>query len=251
MEKTSKNNSSSFTVSINLKLLCIILLLVIAGMLALWRPWEGNAATRSLTIAGEASISAEPDEFQFSPSFIAKGTDLEKLKSDTDAKANTVFKDIKALGVDESDIVINSSSNGYYNYENDDGEQTVSAYVQIKVKNKTLAQKVQDYLATSGAEGQLTSYPTFSKEKAKKLENEGREKAIANARSKAESTARTLKVQIGKVISFKDQTEQIYYPLDLSDSVSKDGASSARETLPVTPGRQEVTYRVQVIFELY
>lgn len=219
-------------------------------MLALWRPWEGKAATRTLSITGEASITATPDEFHFSPSYVAKGTDVEKLKADIDAKVNQVFKDIKALGVDESDITIDSSSyKDYYYEEQNNSEQTVSSYVQVTAKSKELAQKVQNYLATSGAEGQLTSQPTFSREKAKRLEDDGREKAIKDAHTKAETAARNLNVRVGKVISFKDQTNQPYYALD--SIANSDSAGKARESVPVTPGKQDTSYSVEVVFELY
>lgn len=244
----TSSRKSSHSINLDLRIVCLIMLTIIVGMLALWRPWEQTSTDdRRITLSGESSIEASPDQFTFSPYYEKTG---DTAKADLDALGNDLLDDLKKLGVSEDDVTLGGNSyNRYYTVAPEDGssEQTVSLQVQVVVSSKKLAQKVQDYLATTDAKGQLTSQPSFSKEKTKQLQTEAREKAIKDARDKANQTASGLDATVGKVIAVKDRSDQIIFPYP-AYGVAED--NNARKSLPVTPGKQEVTYRIEVTFEL-
>ncbi len=241
------------TLTLDLRIIIVILLLTIIGMLAFWRPWEPQKIDRTITITGTAEVQATPDEFVFSPTFQHTGTDTTKMKADLDTFGTKLSTDVQKLGIAGSAITLNSSSYGSSVEpvpmdvgSKPSGQQTVTLSVTIKAPTQALAQKVQDYLAATDATGQLTSQPSFSKQKQKDLEKQARDKAVADAKDKAGDTAKNLSVTLGKVVSVKDQPNQgIVYPM--SASTSKDSAVSS---LPVTPGTSSVSMSVEVVFEL-
>jgi uncharacterized protein YggE len=105
-------------ISVDLRIVTIALLLVIIAMFALWRPWTSSAVARTLDVTGEASSEEAPDEYQFSPTYQKKGTDRAVIQAELTEQINTVVAELKKLGVDESDITLQSST--YDNYWSED-----------------------------------------------------------------------------------------------------------------------------------
>lgn len=254
------NNSQHINIKFDLRIVCIILLLIIAGMLAAWRPWQQTttAATRKVTITGEATVKSTPDEFVFNPSFDRTGTDLTSMKNDLNSFGTKLQADLLKLGVAKSDITLDSSSYDSYGLDySSNTSQTITLQATITVPNQTLAQKVQDYLAGTDAKGQLTAQPQFSTAKQKSLQNTARLQAVADARSKAEQTAANAGAKLGKVIEINDQTNGIsggcgggrgyMCPLSVTAGTNADTSTAS---LPVTAGTNEVTSSVQVVFAL-
>lgn len=227
----------------------LVLLTAILGLLIWSQPWNASKSseTRKITVSGQATVESEPDLYVFSPYFEVKGTDQEAVRQEISTLANESVNAIKDLGVEEKDITLDASS--YDRWYWDDGDEGVlNAYITIKVRDKDLAQKVQDYLTSSSAKGQLTSQESFSEDKQKVLESQATEAAIADARGKAEAQARLFGAKLGDVIEVKQNDEVSALPyrgiaeLQVTDS--------ADTSLPVLPGEQEFTKTIQVVFEL-
>ena len=234
-------------VSIDLRIVCAVLLLVIAALIVLWRPWTlRSGEARTITLTGEATMKAEPDEFQFNPTYQKKGTDRAAIQQELIAQVNNVIEKLKELGVQESDISLSSST--YDNYWNDGTSEVTSNTLTITVGNKELSQKVQDYLVTTSPQGQVSPYATFSSSKRKELETKVRADAIADAKNKADAMAADLEVKLGKVVSITDQQPGGVMPMLGRDMAVAETSSSL--SLPVLAGEQEISYSVQIIYEL-
>lgn len=236
------------------KVLVVVLLTAILS-LALWgKPWESSsvdANTRKITVTGEATVTAEPNEYTFSPYFRESSTDKEQLREDLVSKANEVVEKLKELGVEEKDIVVDASSYDYWYW--DDGEEgTMTVSIQIKVTdNKDLVQEVQDYLVTTDSKGQLTPRGAFSEDRRKELDDEAYNKAAEDARAKAEARAKIFDAKLGKVISIDQAYASLFddYGYDLINaSVSLD--SEAGQSLPVLQGENEYRQSVNVVYEI-
>lgn len=157
------------------KWLQFVMTLAVLGLLLWSQPWKGASnsgnATRKITVSGEATLKAEPDEYLFSPYFEAKGTDQTALKKQLNDKANAAVAKLKELGVEDTKIKVDSSSYDYWYFEpGQEGNLTVS--LQVTVNDKTKAQEIQDYVTTLDLKGQLTPQATFSKDKQKEVESQ-------------------------------------------------------------------------------
>lgn len=237
-------------VSVDLRIVCAVLLAVIIAMTLFWKPWSSSGTPdRTIDVIGEASIEAEPDEYVFYPSYQKKGTDKSAIQAEMIAKINEVIAKLKELGVDESDITVSSGSYDYFWEE--DGQQVTTNSLTVTLDNKELSQKVQDYLITTSPDGPITPTPTFSKDKQKEVEGQARIAALADAKKKADDTARELGVKVGKVVSVDDSQSGGVYPMmaraDMGVMSAEDTVSSS---LPILPGKQDIDYTITVTYEL-
>jgi uncharacterized protein YggE len=233
-----------------LQIVNTLLLVAILGLVLWSQPWSAStsAEVKKISVSGEATIEAEPDEYLFGPYFEVKSSDEQEARARISKLSNDAVDALKELGVDESDISLDASSYDRWYWE--EGEEgVVNAYLQITVQDKELAQKVQDYLTNSEAKGQLTSSESFSTEKQEELDAQATELAIEDARMNAETQAKLIGAELGEVIEVKVNESYSAFPFaaQLDTAIAEE---SQRVSLPVLPGEQEFTKSIDVVFEI-
>ncbi len=246
METPSPSPSSSqvtLRLQINWRIVALVLTGVIGVMLLLWQPWKPAAPTKTITVRGEATLEREPDRFRFTP--VYQGDDIAKVTT----KGNEVVAKLKTLGVSDGDIQTNvydaSSKAVSPSMPQDSMVRTSATYsITVTVKDKALAQKVADYLATTGATGMITPQADFSKDTRTALDLEARRKASDDAKAKASTMAKQLGVRLGKVTKV---TEESGYGFGTSRA---EDANKLSVTPTLQPGRQELTFSFSVTFEI-
>jgi uncharacterized protein YggE len=247
--------SDKINISLSLiyKVIIIVLILVIVVMLAIWKPWsQGVGSSRSISVSGEATVAAEPDQYIFSPSYNFKNDDKSKALTEQTEKNNQIIAKLKELGVKDPDIKNNANgySNGYSVEPVSPEQTTYNLSLTITVSDKDLASKVQDYLVSTNPEGQVTPRASFSETKRKELENQARDIATKDARAKAEQIAKNTGAKLGKVKSiqdgggFDDSTYVSYLDSPVSSS------DSSRESMQIQPGEDKLNYTISVSYYL-
>lgn len=245
-------NKSKINISLDLRIISLILLVTIVAMLAAWRPWSMAAtnSTRTITVNGEATIDAVPDEYVFMPSYEFKDVNKDTALAALSAKSDTVLKELKNLGVASSKIKANSDGYNYPEYflDKDTGQNTYTLRLTVKVSGQKLVQKVQDYLVTTTPLGQISPQANFSDTARKTLEDKARDEATKNAREKAERSAANLGFKIVRIKSIEDGNSYGgVTPLMSTMAVAEDSATS-RSSLIVQPGENELNYSVKVVY---
>lgn len=250
-DKTPK--SDKLTLSLDFRLISLLLLAAIAVMLFLWKPWQdGGDNNRTVQVTGEAKIKAVPDEFFFTPSYSFSSPDKAEALDQLNKKSEELVSRLKKLGVDDRKIKTNADGyqRGIYFPEQTDTGATYNLSLNVTVNDKDLAQKVQDYLVSTNPSGAVFPHAVFSASKQKELESKARDEATRNARAKAEQSARNLGYRIGRVVSVKDtenfMTSPPIRPLD-SRTTELDASRSAK----VQPGENELTYSVTVTYYIH
>lgn len=250
---SQKPNKLNF--SLDYRIIIVLLLVIIAGMLAIWKPWSVNSKTstdRTITVTGEATVKAEPDEYLFYPSYEFKSTSKEAALSEQTTKNQEIIDGLKSIGLDESDI--KNRSSGYGTYWNNSGDTTTyTLQLTITVSNKELAQKVQDYLISTNPQGQITPQANFSESKRKDIEAQARDLATKDAKSKADKSADNTGAKLGKVKSIQDGSgfggvNPLIYEGGAEDS-SLDSTTS-KNSLSINPGENDLSYNITVIYYL-
>lgn len=253
--KSKPENKTKLNISLDYKLITVVLLVVIAAMLALWRPWYQSSGSdeRIISVTGEAKISAEPDEYVFNPNYEFKGRDKTVVLAELSKKSSEIVAKLKDLGVEERNI--KTSSGGYdnrpYPVDGNNSETGYNLAFTVKVSQRDLAQKVQDYLVTTTPTGSVTPQATFSDARRKEIENQARDKAASEARSKAEQSAKNLGFKVGSVKSVEDGTGFGVHPYPERGAIKTMIANdTAMPQLGVQPGENELTYTVTVTYFL-
>lgn len=252
-----KTNNRTLTLRLTWSTILIALLLVsnVASLL-LWKPWQSKTTSaRKITMTGEATIKATPDEYILSPYFEFANADRTKANEELAAKASAITAKLKEFGV--TDEQIKSNTNGYDKYYTtepaNNSDSTLMLQYTITLSSKETAEKVQNYMLELKAEGQISPLAQFSETKRKELEVEARDKAIEDAKAKAEKTASRLNAKVGKVTAFSDGAGYGGGPVPLTGSVTAIDSRmevSSSASLPVQVGQEEFRYSVTVEYEL-
>lgn len=249
MAQITTPSRARLQLSLDYRIIVGLLLVVIAAMLVIWKPWQAAVAPdRTIKVTGEATLKAEPDEFVFYPSYQFKNASQTAALAELGQKSDELVAKLKSLGVADKNIKTNSDGyQAYSYYRNDDSTITYTLRLTITVGTKDLAQKVVDYLITTSPMGSISPQAQFSDAKRKELEANARDQATKNARAKADQSAKNLGFKVGKVKSIEDGSgfDRIY-PLAAGAELGSAAAPDAK--LSVQPGENDLTYSVTVTY---
>lgn len=247
------------SIALDFRTVLIVLLVVALGVMAfLWKPWQANikASDRTVTVTGDATLTAEPDEYVFSPTYEFKNSDKQAALDAMSKKSDEVVAKLKALGVADKKIQTNSSGNNngiYFPTYDQDGTTIYTLSLTVTISDRTLAQKVQDYLVSTAPTGAVSPQANFSDAKTKSLQTQARDAATKDAHSKADQSAKNLGFKISKVKSVDDGSG-FHGPVPYLQSGTanrlqiKDTASPA---LSVQPGENKLQYSVTVVYYIH
>jgi len=246
----NNDTKPKLTIRVSWAFICTILLIAQAVTIYLWKPWNNITETRKISVVGEATIKSAPDEYKLYPYFEFANADRTKANEDLIKQSTATAAKLKELGV--KDEQIKSSTSGYDRYTTtvpvDNSANTLTLQYTITVSDKDIAQKVQDYMLSQKAKGQISPQASFSTAKQKELESQGREKAVADAKAKADTTARLLNAKVGKAITVSDGSS---YGGPIAYGVSDMSVKSSSASGPaVQPGQNDFSYTVSVEYEL-
>jgi uncharacterized protein len=228
----------------------------------------GHASSQpnTITVSGTGEVTAVPDTGTFSFSVVEEA----KVSADaTDAaakKMNAIIAALKAAGVDEKDI----KTTGYnvypkYEYQTKDivcpmnsycpqqGKQVLTGYevsqtVQVKVRKTADAGTLLSKVATLGASN--VSGLDFVIDDMDAIKTQARDKAIADAKGKAAQLARSLGVDMSRIVSFSESGNggPIYYDKAVMGAPLGMGNQASVPQLPV--GENKVTSNVTITYEI-
>ena len=127
-------------------------------------------------------------KYQMNPYYQFKNASKQIANDAASAKQAEIITKLKALGVKDGQIEVNVDSYQDYKYSGVGSQPEDYIYnlrIIVTVPDRSFAQKIQDYIATTEPEGTVTPYPNFSEAKRKELEAKARDIATRDARGKA------------------------------------------------------------------
>ena len=220
--------------------------------------------TDSFSVTGEGKSSIKPDKATVRLGVVADGATADIAKNKMNEVINKVTAEIKALGISEKDIQT-ENLNVYQNYTNrpvmaekvgtttsvaDPNSQATSynanTNIVIKVNQIDLANKVIDVGTRNGA-NQVGGVQFDNADKTT-AENEAREKAVADAKSKAQTAAKAAGFSLGKIINYQENSGGGGYPM-MYAAKAADSAAPAQRT-ELNPGENEIIMSVTLSYEV-
>lgn len=200
-------------------------------------------------VTGEGKTSATPDVAVVRVGVQANGLTADDTKEQLNVALNKVSEAIKSLGISSTDIKT-ENYNIYPNQDYNDGKNKITGYTAssnlvIKVKEVEKANQVLDVSVSSGAN--QVGGVTFEVSDKSAAENEAREKAVADARKKAELMARVAGFKLGKVINYSENFGDLGGIRSLAVE-SKDVSGGTPTQLE--PGSNEIIVYVTLSFEI-
>lgn len=214
---------------------------------------------RSFSVSGEGKVVSVPDIAQFSFGVVTEGNlDIAKLQTDNTSKVNKAIDFVKAQGVAKEDISTESynlSPRYQYSTCTDNGVcppakivgYTITQSVSVKIRDFAKISPILQGVVESGANsvGSLN----FTTDDPSKVQDEARAKAIAQAKTKAESVAEAAGVGLGKLLSIVEGSNTpIPYYRDYAMESVKSMAGAPAPT--IEPGSQDTTVTVTLTYEM-
>jgi uncharacterized protein YggE len=185
-----------------------IFLLGRAHTLSLERKYIGRMPNQrdTITIEGEGKVAARPTLAQVSIGLYSEGLDVPTVQGENTRKVNAMIAALKDLSIADADL----QTNRYFiapKYDYKDGSQrvigyTVSQNLEVKVRDLVKVGAVLSRVGQLGAN--QVSGVSFTIDDPASLKQEARRKALEDARAKAGDLAKTLDVEIIRVVTFSE-----------------------------------------------
>lgn len=234
----------------------IILALIVGGLYITGKYIESqDLRPVTISVNGEGKIMAVPDiaELSFGVQTGRQET-AEKAMEILTNKMTAVFDAVKALDIDEKDIMTQSLSlNPSYDW--DEGKRTdegFEANQNLRVKIRDLDQMSAVLSAATSAGANQAGSVGFTIDDPEELRAQAREKAIKNAEEKAQALAAQLGKSVGKLKGFNEGGG--YYEPRYEKAMAMDMAGGmgggGQVAPPIPAGEQEINVTVSLVYEL-
>ena len=207
--------------------------------------------TRSVTVSGHGKVTVKPDTASLSLGVSVTASKANDALRQAATKADTLIKVLTSAGVSKDDIATSGVSL-YPQYDNTG--RTISGYIASNNMTVTI-RKLGDAGTIIDAAAALVGNEiniggiSFYVNDTEAVLGAARAAAIANAKARADQYAGAANAKVGAVMTISEVsspvTGPIYYQMAPADL-----AGATPSSTPVSPGTQDLTIDVTVVYEL-
>ena len=193
----------------------------------------------AISVTGEATVSVPPDLAEIDGGVTSEAKTAREASEANNAAMGKVLQALKGAGIEEKDVQTARLSLQPQSAPNRSGPSAIAGYrasnrVTIRVRDVTKVASVIDTLVGAGANeiGGIN----FVVSQASKLLDEARERAVADARRKAEIYARAAGVTLGAPLSISEEgnSAPVPYRRMAAGMAASAPVAQGEETLQVT-----------------
>ena len=193
----------------------------------------------AISVTGEATVSVPPDLAEIDGGVTSEAKTAREASEANNAAMGKVLQALKGAGIEEKDIRTSRLSLQPQSAPNRSGPSAIAGYrasnrVTVRVRDVTKVASVIDTLVGAGANeiGGIN----FVVSQASKLLDEARERAVADARRKAEIYARAAGVTLGAPLSISEEgnSAPVPYRRMATGMAASAPVAQGEETLAVT-----------------
>lgn len=207
---------------------------------------SGAAVPNTVTASGTGTVHAAPDEADMSFGVTSSNANAKSALGAASKDAEKLTAALVKAGIAKEDIQTQNVS-VYPNYANRSSKPTITGYtasldIQAAVRDiGTLGDVIN---AANNAGSDSLSGPSFTISDKSALHSQAIEKAVADARTRAEAMAKAAGKTVGAVVSISESTAS-NNPGPLFAS-----RMTAEASVPISLGQLDVTTDVTVVYEL-
>ena len=229
--------------SLPIRLLALSLLL--ASTLA-----QADEPPRTISVSGRGQVTAPPDLAVIQAGVQTRAESASAALSANNTAMAAVLETLRGRDIAERDIqTTNVRVHPEYRHDRNTGQAEMIGYqatneVRVRVRDLDRLGELLDALVTAG--GNQLQGIDFAVDDPTALLDQARDRAIADARRRAERYAAAAGVRIGRVLSISEAGAEIPRPLMRMAATEMDMGSS----VPIASGEQELGVSVNVVYEL-
>ena len=209
-----------------------------------------NNQQEGIWVNGEGKVTVTPDIASLMLGISAQAASVAEAQSQAAEAMNKVMTALTDNGVAKKDIQTQHFSIDQVTRWDDEKQQEVvigyrvTNMVNAKIREIDKAGPIIDAVATAGGDFIRINNINFSVDDPSPYYKEARQKAMADARAKAEQLAELAGVKLGKPTYISEGT--IYPVYQRSMYLEAAGAAPT----PISPGETELTLTVQVVYAI-
>jgi uncharacterized protein YggE len=226
---------------------------------------SGINPTNTISVSGHGEVFAVPDTATFNFTVNETATDVATAQSKATTNANAIIAYLKGQGIAETDIqTTDYSVNPQYSYQQSacpnsggvaiycpPGKQTITGYevsqtVSVKVHDTSKAGGLLSGVGSKGASNISGLSLTVSNQDV--LTIQARDKAIQDAKAKADALAKSLGVSIVRIVGFSEGGNGPVYYAKSSGAMAMDVAAAPAPAIPT--GQNKITDDVTITYEI-
>ena len=214
---------------------------------------SGGQGQTGISVTGEGKVSGKPDVAKLTLGVNAESDTVQKARDQAAVSLDGIVKSLKNNGVAEKDIQT-QQFNIQPQYDYNDGNQRLRGFQVTNILSVTLrdinkTSRVVDDAVKAGGNDTAIQGLAFTIDNPEVLKKEAREKAVADAKSKAETLAQVAGVTIGAAMSISENSNApVFY-----DTRFQKGGIGAPDTggpTPIQPGELDVTVQVSITWAI-
>jgi uncharacterized protein YggE len=210
-----------------------------------------TAAARTITVDGLGVVSGTPDTVTLNLGVQVQAPTATEALDTASGKAQTLVDTLTGAGVGKADVQT-GNVNVYPNYP---GPGTVDGYsasssVTAVLHDVSKAGSLIDTATHVVGDGITLGGVWFSIDDTSGLYAQARERAVAEARTRAEQLAKAANVSVGGVVAMNESVQYMPSPVAYRDAVGAAAPTTVAASMPIEPGSQDLRLSVQVVFEL-
>lgn len=216
---------------------------------------NGNPQINGITVTGTGKTTAKPDLAQIQLGISTLAPTVQAARDQAATALDAMIATVKANGVDDKDIQTQQFSiQPEYDYRND--QQTLRGFrinnvVSVKLRDIDKTSKVVDDAVQAGGNDTQIQGIFFTIDNPDDLKQQARQKAVEDAKQKAQTLADAAGVKVGDALQI---SESGYMPpiYDARSAFAGDMAapSAAQPETPIQPGELDVSVDVSVTWSI-
>jgi len=209
---------------------------------------------RTIIVVGEGTVKIQPDIARANIGVETLGSTVKQATSEAATTMEAVLAALKSQGIAEKDIQTSGYSVWADRNGGPEGRDTekvtyrVNNNVSVVIRDLAKVGAVLDAAIEAGANSIYGL--TFSVDEPQKLAAQAREKAVADALSRAQELARLNGVEVGAVVSISEVIGSSSYPANDLRAASKEAVYGLGGAGAVLPGELELTMHLQMIYAI-
>lgn len=209
-----------------------------------------NGEVRTVSVTGTGDAQAAPDQAQLSAGVESFADTVAAASQNNESAVRRIMKALSSQGIEGKDIgTSNYSIWAEQNYNEPDRRITgyhVSNIVTVTIKDITKIGEVLAAVTNAGANS--VQGIAFSVSDTDALENQARERAMADARRRAESLTSLAGVGLGEVVSLSTSSGPDYRPVMAKREMMEMSVDAPSPS--ITPGQQSISVQIQVTYAI-
>lgn len=206
-----------------------------------------------IAVSGTGRVTVVPDIALVNLGVEVTRSSVADARSAAATAMDAVRASLKRNGIDDKDVAtLYFSIQPQYGSPDPltrDGTPRITGYsvvnqLSVKVRRIDDVSKVVDSAVTAGGDAARVQSVSFTVDKPETFQADAREKAVADARARAEQLAKLAGVSLGRARAVSETSG--VSPVDLKFAVPSTGAGET----PFSPGQTEVSLSVNVVYDI-